>query len=190
MLRLVEAAVAAKIDLIQIREKSLTDHMLFELCVAARELTAGTETRLLVNDRADIARAAEADGVHLTTRSLAPSVIRKLFGRDFLIGASTHSINEIDFVTREGADFCVFGPVFETESKMAYGPPVGLAQLQLAASSTDIPLLALGGIRLENAGDCFRTGASGVAAITLLNDVEELSSTAQRLRAIYSESVK
>ncbi len=84
--------MAAKIDLIQIREKQLNANLLYELSSRAAEFTKGTATKLLVNDRADIAAAAGADGVHLTTQSLAPQVVRNTFGSDFLIGVSTHSL--------------------------------------------------------------------------------------------------
>jgi thiamine-phosphate diphosphorylase len=91
ILNQISAAVAAGIDLIQIREKKLTARVLFELVSEARKFTHGANTRLLVNDRADIAAGAGADGVHLTTQSLCPLTIRRTFGEKFLIGASTHS---------------------------------------------------------------------------------------------------
>src|SRR6202171_5680589 len=90
----VSAAVAAGIQLIQIREKNLTARVLFHLTASVVAIASGSPTRILVNDRADVAAAAGADGVHLTTRSLTPSVIRKTFGSSFLVGASTHSLNE------------------------------------------------------------------------------------------------
>ena len=186
LLKLIAAAVAAKVDLIQIREKHLTDRAVYELSVAARRLTQNSSTRLLVNDRSDIARAAGADGVHLTTRSLRARVVREMFGNEFLIGSSTHSPEEVVRARDEGADFVVFGPVYETESKRGYGPPIGLDQLRLA-TTTDFPVLALGGIRMENAADCFAAGASGIAAITLLNDVDNLAKTVERLRVLYKE---
>ena len=186
LLELIAAAVAAKVDLIQIREKQLTDRAVYELSMAAHRLTQNSNTRLLVNDRSDIARAAGADGVHLTARSLRPNVIREMFGKEFLIGSSTHSLEEVVRARDEGADFVVFGPVYETESKRGYGPPVGLEQLRLA-TTTELPVLALGGIRIENAADCFAAGASGIAAITLLNDVDSLAKTVERLRVLYKE---
>src|SRR5438094_10542677 len=120
------SAVAAGIDLIQIREKNLSARVLFELCEQAVGLTAGTSTRLLVNDRADIAAGAGAHGVHLTTRSLEPKIVRRTFGNGFLIGASTHSLAEATNARGGGADFIVFGPVFPTASKAGYGSPLGL----------------------------------------------------------------
>jgi thiamine-phosphate pyrophosphorylase len=142
--------------------------VLYELATRAAEITRGSKTRLLVNDRADIARAAGADGVHLTSQSLPAGVVRRTFGSEFLIGVSTHSLDEARAARDGGADFVVFGPVFETESKRGFGAPQGLDKLrQVADELRGFPVLAIGGISLENAGACFDAGASGVAAISL-----------------------
>ena len=160
-------------SLFQIREKSLPARVLYELTSRAAEITRATQTRLLVNDRVDIARAAGADGVHLTTRSLPADVVRRICGAEFLIGVSTHSLEEARAARDAGADFVVFGPVFETESKRGFGEPQGLDKLrQVASELRDFPVLAIGGISLENFGACLEAGASGVAAIRLLNDPE------------------
>src|SRR2546426_4540478 len=111
------AAVAAGVQLIQLREKNLTARVLYELAERVVEITRGSFTRVLINDRADIATTAGADGVHLGTRSLEPKVVRAAFGDTFLIGASTHSLAEAIAARDDGADFAVLGPVFETESK-------------------------------------------------------------------------
>lgn len=185
ILRLVRAAVEAEVPLFQIREKLLPARVLFELVARAAELTSSTGTRLLVNDRSDIARAAGADGVHLTTHSLPVEVVRKIYGAEFLIGVSTHSLDEVRAASAGGADFVVFGPVFETESKRVYGPPQGLDKLsEVTRELGEFPVVAIGGITLENAGECFEAGASGVAAIRLLNDAENLSSIVNRIYKI------
>jgi thiamine-phosphate pyrophosphorylase len=185
ILRLVRAAVDAEVPLLQIREKSLPARVLFELVARAAELTRGSQTRLLGNDRSDIARGAGADGVHLTTQSLPVEVVRKIFGAEFLIGVSTHSRDEARAASAAGADFVVFGPVFETESKRCYGPPQGLDKLAaITRELGEFPVVAIGGITLENTGECFRAGASGVAAIRLLNDAENLSSIVNRIYKI------
>jgi thiamine-phosphate pyrophosphorylase len=178
LLVLVQAAVSARVDLLQIREKNLSARTLYELTTRAAAITRGSRTRLLVNDRADIARAARADGVHLTTRSLEARTVRRAFGDCLLIGVSTHSLQEARAALTGGADFAVFGPVFETASKRAYGPAVGLEKLREAARSVSpFPLLALGGITLENAAAAINAGASGVAAIRLFNDPHKLEAT-------------
>ena len=184
LLRLVRAAVDAEVPLLQIREKSLSGRVLFELVARAAEITRGSKTSLLVNDRSDIARAAGADGVHLTTQSLPVEVVRKTCGAEFLIGVSTHSLDEARIAQAAGADFVVFGPVFETESKRVYGEPQGLEKLaEVTRALGEFPVVAIGGITLENVGACFEAGARGVAAIRLLNDVEQLSSSVRVIRS-------
>lgn len=181
---LVRAATNAHVSLIQLREKSLPARTLYELAVRSAEITRGTETRLLINDRADIARAAGADGVHLTTRSIEASVIRHVFGADFLIGVSTHSLMEAQSARDGGADFAVFGPVFETPSKRAYGAPVGTKSLSdVAHFLKPFPIIALGGITLENTADVLSKGASGVAGISLFSDLQSLASITETIRA-------
>lgn len=171
LLRLVEAAVAAKIDLIQIREKQLSANVLYQLSTSAARITSGSATKLLVNDRADIARSAGADGVHLTSLSLPPDIVRRTFGAKFLIGVSTHSLEEAASARRSGADFVVFGPVFDTISKRQYGEPLGLAELKkITFELAPFPVLALGGVTTNNVADCIQAGAAGIAAIRILND--------------------
>lgn len=171
VLRLVEAAVAARVPLFQIREKALPARVLFQLVVRAVEITRGRETRMLVNDRSDIARAAGADGVHLTSESLPADVVRRIYGEDFLIGVSTHSLEEARIARIKGADFVVFGPVFETESKRVFGPPQGLEKLREVCSELrEFPVIAIGGITLDNAKACLEAGASGIAGISLFNE--------------------
>jgi thiamine-phosphate pyrophosphorylase len=184
VLTLVEAAVAAKVNLVQLREKNLSARALYKLTCQAAAVTRSSETRLLVNDRADIARAAGADGVHLTTRSIETAVVRRTFGADFLIGVSTHSFEEAAKARESGADFAVFGPVFDTVSKRLYGEPLGLKSLkQAAAGVRPFPLVALGGVTVQNASACFRAGASGIAAIRLLSDPQKLTDIVDQLRA-------
>ena len=183
ILNQISAAVAAGIDLIQIREKQLTARVLFELVERAGELTRGTSTRLLVNDRADVAVGAGADGVHLTKQSLDAATIRRIFGEEFLIGASTHSGGEARTACDSGADFIVFGPVFETQSKKLFGPPAGLEKLfDVVRKLRDFPVLALGGISANNAEDCFAAGAQGIAGISLFSESQNLMNVAQALR--------
>jgi thiamine-phosphate pyrophosphorylase len=169
---LVRAAIEAEVPLFQIREKSLPARVLYEIVASAAEITRGSKTRLLVNDRSDIARAAGADGVHLTTRSLPADVVRSIYGPEFLIGVSTHSLEEARAACDAGADFVVFGPVFE---KQGFSAPQGVEKLRhVAGDLGEFPVLAIGGIALENVAACLEAGASGVAAIRLLNNPESL----------------
>jgi thiamine-phosphate pyrophosphorylase len=183
LLKFVEAAVTARVTFVQLREKALSPRMLYQLTQRAAALTRGSATRLLVNDRADIARTAGADGVHLTTHSLHAATVRQALGPEFIIGVSTHTLAEARAAHAGGADFATFGPVFATPSKRAYGPPVGLEKLAEAARALPaFPLLALGGVTLENAPQVFATGAAGLAAIRLFADAGTLAQTAAAIR--------
>jgi thiamine-phosphate pyrophosphorylase len=189
VLRLVEAAVAAKIDLIQIREKHLNAKLLYELSTSAADITKGSATKLLVNDRADIAAAVGADGVHLTTQSLAAEVVRDTFGSDFVIAVSTHSLEQAAAAGRSGADFVVFGPVFDTLSKRRYGKPLGLAELRKVTSEVaPFPVLALGGVTMNNVSDCIDAGAAGIAAIGLLSDRLKLDQIVNEIRVRFDRA--
>ena len=191
VLKVVAAAVAAKVSLIQLREKRLSARVLFELTVQAAQITLKSDTRLLVNDRADIARAAGAAGVHLTTRSLSADVIRRTFGADFLIGVSTHSLEEARAAQDGDADFAVFGPVYKTESKETYGAPQGVAQLAAVARElTPFPIIALGGIDLNNVKVCSEAGASGIAGIGIYRDWEALPEIVKTIRDLFTENAR
>lgn len=172
---LVGACVLARVSLVQLREKQMRPRVLYQLARRAADLTRGSETRLLVNDRVDIALAAGADGVHLTARSLDPLVVRNISPRGFLVGISTHSLEEARAASASDADFAVFGPVFDTPSKEAYGAPLGLAALHEATHAVaPFPLLAIGGITRERIPQIIEAGARGVAAIRLFGDEQEL----------------
>jgi thiamine-phosphate pyrophosphorylase len=176
LLALIARAVAARVTLIQLREKSLTARTLYELAASSALLARGSATRVLVNDRADIARASGCDGVHLAADSLDASDVRRAFGPDFLIGVSTHTLAEARAARDADADFAVFGPVFDTPSKRAYGPSLGLEALREAARDlSSFPLVALGGVASENAADVLHAGAAGVAGIRFFADGQNLA---------------
>jgi thiamine-phosphate pyrophosphorylase len=180
---LVRLAVAAEIDLIQIREKNLSASVLYELARAACAITSDSATKLLINDRADVAASAGADGVHLTTRSLPTDVVRRAFGANFIIGVSTHSEGEVIAAQRDGADFAVFGPVFETNSKTQYGPPLGLKTLaDVSSQVAPFPILALGGVTESLTRTCLNAGARGVAGISMFQESQRLLEIADAIR--------
>ena len=179
----VSAAVSAGIDLIQIREKRMTARILFELTRQSVDLARGTATRVLINDRADIAAGAGADGVHLTTHSIDAVTIRRTFGNDFVIGVSTHSVDEARSARDAGADFIVFGPVFDTASKREYGVPVGVEKLShVTGELADFTVLALGGITMDNFALCLNAGAHGIAGISLFSQPQAFARIAAQIK--------
>ena len=184
VLQLVQAAVVARIDLVQIREKNLSASVLYQLASSAAGITKGSATKLLINDRSDIAATAGADGVHLTTSSLPTAVVRQTFGDGFLIGVSTHSLDEARLARQAGADFAVFGPVFETASNKEFGEPPGLTGLARVCSELSaFPILALGGVTIGNVAECIRAGARGVAAIRMLQQPAQLADVVEEIRS-------
>lgn len=187
LLRLIECARDARVSLVQLREKDLNARTLFELASRTAALTRGSETRVVVNDRADVARAAGCDGVHLTTRSLGACVVRRAFGEDFLIGVSAHTPDEARAAREGGADFAVFGPVFDTPSKRSYGPSVGLKVMEETAHAlSPFPLVALGGVDETNAVDCLDAGAEGIAGISLFADGQNLARAVHLIEDLYA----
>lgn len=176
-------AITAGVELIQVRERDLDTRQLLALVKAAVEQARGTATCVLVNDRLDVALAAGAAGVHLPTHGLPVGDVRRRYP-DLLLGASCHNLEELRRAEEGGADFVVFGPVYETASKKAYGPPLGLAKLAEAVAAARIPVLALGGLTLANARACLATGAAGLAAISLFQTSADLGETVRQLRAL------
>jgi thiamine-phosphate pyrophosphorylase len=174
LIDLARRAAQAGVKLIQIREKDLSARQLCYLVAEILSATTGTGAAVLVNDRIDVALACGAHGAHLRGNSLPARVARKLAGDNFIIGVSVHSVSEAQAAARAGASFVLLGPIFDTPSKRAYGAPLGLDTLAQAAATTDCPVLALGGIDGNNAGQALARGAAGIAAIRLFAQSDNL----------------
>ncbi len=176
VLEVIEIAVKNKISLIQIREKKLTAKLVFELTSQAVKITKNSETKLLINDRADIALAAKADGVHLTENSVSVEIIRKNFPEKFIVGVSTHSLESAERAKKHGANFITFSPIFSSPGK---DEPQKLEKLnEVCKKLKPFPVLALGGIDETNYRSVLQSGADGFAAIRFLNEAGNL----QKLR--------
>ena len=155
-------AIQNGVDMIQIREKDLEARSLVELVRKIVEAGAGTHTRVLVNDRLDVALAAGADGIHLPADGLPIHAVREMIG---LVGVSTHTLKEVERAEAEGADFAVFGPIFDTPGKT----PLGVEQLRRVTRAVTIPVLAIGGVTGENTSQVIEAGARGIAGIRLFH---------------------
>lgn len=172
----VEEACSRGIKAIQLREKDLNGRELFKLANQLREITVRHNARLFINDRADIAMAAGADGVHCREQSLSPQTIKQL-NSDFIVGASVHSVARAKRAAREGADFLLFGPVFYTASKAQYGEPQGLDQLEKVVEAVSVPVIGVGGITPQRTKSCMKNGAAGVAGISSIMKSESINET-------------
>ncbi|MBI2526994.1 MAG: thiamine phosphate synthase [Candidatus Rokubacteria bacterium] len=168
LLEVVEECLGAGLRAVQLREKDLPVRDLLELARPLRESTRRHGARLLINDRADVALTIGADGVQRTHDSLSVAALRAIAPSGFLMGASVHGLDEAREAAREGADFLVFGPVWDTPSKRPYGPPQGLAALSTVAAGSTVPVLAIGGITPVRAREALRAGAAGVAVISAI----------------------
>jgi thiamine-phosphate pyrophosphorylase len=186
LIPLIQEAVRAGVDLIQIREKDLGTRPLVELVRATVECARGTATRVVVNDRLDVALAVGLCGVHLGTQSVPAQVVRRSVPDGFLIGVSCHSLEEALAAESAGADYIVLGPIFATPSKLAYGPPLGLDKLREVAARVQIPLLALGGIDVQCLKPCLAAGATGIAGISIFQNSNSLQACVQEVRAAFS----
>lgn len=183
------------VDWVQIREKDLSARKLTALvqetahCLPAGPGKNPGTTRILINDRVDVALTQSAAGVHLGESCLAVDEVKRLVEsqastRDFLLGVSCHSLEGAKSAAVDGADYIFFGPVFATPSKATFGEPQGVKRLAEVCRSVPIPVLAIGGITLENAATCFTAGAAGIAAIRLFQDAPDPAATVEALRKI------
>jgi thiamine-phosphate pyrophosphorylase len=161
--RVLAAAPPGSVAL-HLREKDLGGAALLALARLLVRACRDAGQRLLVNDRIDVVLAAGADGVHLPSAGVPANAARRLLGRDRLVGVSCHGEADVRRARDAGADYATFGPVFDTPSKRAYGPPVGLEALA-AAARLGLPLVALGGVDPANAAAAIAAGARGLAAI-------------------------
>lgn len=180
--RIGEAAWAG-VDLIQVREKDLETRPLVELVEGALAAARGTQTRIVVNDRLDVALVCGAHGAHVGGQSMPPQVVRAHVGKEFLVGVSCHSLDEALAAESAGADYILLGPIFESPSKIQYGPPLGLGSLRAVTARVKVSVLALGGITLERVKLSLEAGAAGIAAIRLFQECDSLEALVSDLHA-------
>lgn len=182
---LLQRVLTAGAPAIQLRERDLSVRDLLALAREVQALTAAHRSPLLINDRIDIALTLEGAGVHLRSNSLPVSVARQLLGADRLLGVSVHGVEEAVQAEAQGADYVIFGPVYETPSKQAFGPPLGLHSLEQVCRLVRIPIMGIGGVTAARVGELRQAGAFGVAVITAIlgaDDVE--SATGELLDAV------
>ena len=179
----IRAAGASGVDLVQVRESALPAASLLMMVREAIATTAGTSCRVLVNDRLDIALAAVAAGVHLRADSFPATRVRTLAPAGFIVGRSVHDPGEAAAVTREGGcDYLIFGTVFPSANKPPGHRAAGIPVLRDVCRATTLPVVAVGGITVENAPEVIRAGARGIAGIELFRDAGAIRSKVEQLR--------
>jgi thiamine-phosphate pyrophosphorylase len=184
----IRRALAAGIGWIQIREKDLDPRALVDLARFAVTEAHQQDALVMVNDRLDVALAADASGIHLGENSLPLELVsewrRSSERADFQIGVSCHSLESARSAEKGGADYVFFGPVFATPSKAAFGAAQGIERLREVCAAVSIPVLAIGGVNPGNARACLDAGAAGIAAIRFFQNVQNSADLAAQLKTI------
>lgn len=165
-LMIAEMAIAGGADTIQLRRKTGSTRELIDTAMQIQAVCRKAGVAFIVNDRVDVAIAAGADGVHLGQDDFPISLARKLLGKGAIIGGSAGTIEEAQRCLMEGADYIGFGPVYETTSKDDAGPAAGLDLLSKIAQAIPLPIVAIGGITIDNMTNVLRAGAHGIAVIS------------------------
>ena len=173
----IEKALQGGIRALQLREKNLSPKELLAQAIKIKPIIKKYGAKLFINDRADIAEIAGADGVHLTEKSVSAGEIKNKFP-NLIIGVSTHAKEGALLAEAQGADFITFSPIYETPSKIQFGSPQGPAKLGQVVKSVHLPVLALGGIKLNRVPEVLEQGAHGVALISGIWDSKDIKQQA------------
>ena len=179
--------LSAGVRLIQLRDKNSSSRQLYETCLELKELLRDSGCTLIVNDRADVARAVDAGGVHLGQNDLPVEMARRILGPEKWIGCSTCVVSQVIEADRSVADYIGFGPIFPTASKDDADPVVGLEGLRAARQVTRKPLVAIGGITLQNARQVLAAGADSVAVIGDLLSVPDIRARAREFLSVLED---
>ena len=184
LLDICRAAFRAGVRAVQLREKDLPVRPLLSLARDLLSASSSCGAKVFVNDRIDIALAAGCAGVQLPSAGFAGPVARRICGPDRLIGISTHSADEAARAESHGADFVVLGPIYETPSKAAFGPPIGLAELERARKHCRIPIFAIGGITKNQVHDVQQAGAFGIAVVGGVMAADDVERSCQEFLSV------
>ncbi|MCJ1907837.1 thiamine phosphate synthase [Planococcus ruber] len=186
-LAVLEAALKAGIDYFQLREKgpnALEGAELLKFALDCKELCRRYETPFLINDDLELARAIDADGLHIGQDDAPASMVRKILGAEKLLGVSVHSLAEAKHAVESGADYVGMGPVFQTSTKADAKAPAGVAGIQQVKDAyPKLPIVGIGGIGSENAESVWKAGAAGVAVISAIAYAEDVAAEVTALRA-------
>jgi thiamine-phosphate pyrophosphorylase len=171
--KLTELAVQAGLPAVQLRCKGADGKRFLELARAMRQITAGSRTLLIINDRPDIALLADADGVHVGQEDLSPQAVRRLIGPEKLLGLSTHNLDQVRQSVGEPVDYIGFGPLYATTSKANPDPVTGPRKLEAAAGISRHPIVAIGGLTLDRIARLDPQTFHDVAVITAVSEADD-----------------
>jgi len=180
--------IAGSVTLVQLRDKHATTRTMVDEARALRGVLKPAGVPFLINDRVDVALAAQADGVHVGQDDMAPADARRLLGENAIIGLSIKSVGQAEAAPLEYLDYVAIGGVFATSSKDNTAPPIGLAGLRdilgaVRARRSGFPVCAIAGINEDNAADVIAAGADGVSVISALSLAPDPGRAARDLRA-------
>ncbi|MFC1632467.1 thiamine phosphate synthase [Candidatus Omnitrophota bacterium] len=189
ILKIARRVVSAGADLLQLRAKNATDRKILALGRKIKKITKDTATRLIINDRADLAKIIGADGVHLGQGDLPVKEARKILGKDQIIGLSTHGLKQAVAAEQQGADYIGLGPIFTTATKPGVRclTPKIITQIK---AKIKIPFVAIGGITLKNIGQITARGAQRVAVCRAIVEAKDVGKTAKAFKQRLNQSAK
>lgn len=188
LLAAVEAALSAGIRLVQYRNKSPLSRAMLEEAASLRTLTRAHKAQFIINDRADVARMVAADGVHVGQDDLPVAAVRRVMGKESVVGVSTHSMAEAERAVADGADYVGFGNVFGTTTKKDAVSPVGVDELVTVCAAVDIPVYAIGGVAADNLKQVASAGASGGAVVSAILSASDPAAASRDLLSIWRRS--
>jgi len=184
LLWVLEQALEGGVRAVQLREKDLGGREMLELARAVKGLCDRYGGELFINDRVDVALAADAAGVHLAANSVPVAVARELLGAHRKIGVSTHSVEDVRAASAVGADFVLFGPIYPTGSKLPFGDPQGPAALKAATDAAAVPVFAIGGIKPHHIPEIKAHGTARIALISAISEAPEPRDAARNMLAM------
>lgn len=181
-LEVAEAAIAGGATIIQFRDKEMKDAETIEVCRKIHKLTNGKRIPFIINDRVEVAKAVDAEGVHLGQEDAPLSFARKVLGKDKIIGISVETVEEALKAAEEGADYLGVGPIYPTATKPDAGSALGIFRLKEIKDSVNIPVVAIGGINEDNLDEVLKAGADGVAVISAVVSSPDITEACRKLK--------
>lgn len=177
-------ALEAGVGTVQLRDKTASTRDLLRSAEALSEVCRSSGALFIVNDRLDVAMASGADGVHLGQEDMPASMARRILGPGPVLGVSVRTVEEAVRAWEDGADYLAANLVFSTDTKTGLGEPLGIPGLRALREATDLPLVAIGGLKASNAGEVMAAGADGIAVVSAVMASEDVTRAVGELMAV------